>query len=102
MPNLDSLTGSKVPFLNWILHPFMEIKNMFTPMEDRWTWMAADGTIYEEVVILHVEKESVAFEHKYGFAAVGIANLSREVQKSLNEALGISSDDILAAHGQAA
>jgi hypothetical protein len=75
--------------MKWLCHPFVEIKRLFTPMEDYWTWTAADGTVYEEVVILHVEKESVAFEHKYGFAAVATSNLSREVQRSLREALEV-------------
>jgi hypothetical protein len=95
MPNMNTFHGSKMPLLTALARPFLMFKDALSLGEDCWTWTTAQGRVFEDVVLVKLDRHEVTIRHKYGVATIGRNDLSLEVQKSLNENFEMCEPDVV-------
>src|ERR1700693_5830735 len=83
MPNMTTLNGSNVPFLDFLAAPYVKLKYLLTPSEDYWTWLTLDGKAYEDVVLVKLDRDQVTIRHSNGVATIAKDNLNERVRNSL-------------------
>jgi hypothetical protein len=97
---MTSFYGSKMPLLTALARPFLMFKDALSLGEDCWTWTTAQGRVYEDVVLVKLDRDDVTIRHKYGTATIGRVDLTPQVQKSLTENFELSEpDDVYSARG---
>jgi len=82
-----------MPLLTSLVRPFLLFKEALSVGEDCWTWTTAQGRVYEDVVLVKLDRSEVTIRHKYGMATIGRSELSPQIQKSLVENFEIAEPD---------
>ena len=91
-----------MPLLTALARPFLMFKDALSLGEDCWTWTTAQGRVYEDVVLVKLDRHEVTIRHKYGMATLGRGDLSPRIQKSLAENVELPEPDEVyhASHAQ--
>ena len=79
--------------LTALARPFLMFKEALSLGEDCWTWTTAQGRVFEDVVLVKLDRHEVTIRHKYGMATLGRTDLSSEIQKSLIENFEMTEPD---------
>jgi hypothetical protein len=90
-----------MPLLTALFRPFLIFKDALSVGEDYWTWATAQGHVYEDVVLVKLDRYEVTIRHKYGMATIGRCDLSPQIQQSLIENFELGEpDEVYSAMGE--
>jgi hypothetical protein len=59
------------------------LKDLFSVVEDRWTWTTQSGEIYEDAEIERIDRGDLVLKHDLGTSRLPIASLSDESHELL-------------------
>jgi hypothetical protein len=83
MPKTFPFGPAEVPLLKVLAMPFYTIQRALKACDDCWTWTTLNGDIYEDVVLLKMDRDNVTIRHKYGMTSLARTELDPRVQQSL-------------------
>jgi hypothetical protein len=75
--------AAEVPLFKVLAMPFYTIQKALKACDDCWTWTTLKGEVYEDVVLLKMDRDYVTIRHKYGTTLLARTDLDHRVQKSL-------------------
>ena len=82
-----------MPLLTALARPFLMFKDALSLGEDCWTWSTRQGKVFEDVVLVKLDRSDVTIRHKYGVATIGRTDLSEQIQRSLIENFEMAESD---------
>jgi hypothetical protein len=71
------------PLFKVLATPFYTLQQAFKACDDCWTWTTLGGDIYEDVVLLKMDRDNITIRHKYGITSLARTELDQRVQESL-------------------